>query len=54
MCIQIVECYAVCRCIYHTHDIDQCKQYPQPGHTPPEKRILVGYLCPQHRDEKTE
>ncbi|KAF2140055.1 uncharacterized protein K452DRAFT_198681, partial [Aplosporella prunicola CBS 121167] len=48
MCYQVVERYAVCRCLYHKHAIDPCAQYGQYGHSVQEKTVLVGYACSVH------
>ncbi|GME24845.1 uncharacterized protein LTHEOB_7539 [Neofusicoccum parvum] len=48
MCYQVVERYAVCRCLYHKHAIDPCAQYGQYGHSVQEKTVLVGYACNVH------
>lgn len=48
MCIQLVEKYSVCRCLYHRHSIDPCRAYGQRNHCTTEKTILVGFACPRH------
>lgn len=48
MCIRIVELFAVCKCVYHIHGIDQCNSYGMLGHQVQDKVILVGYACRQH------
>lgn len=48
MCYQIVERYAVCKCLYHRHAIDPCNNYGRPGHGVTEKTVLVGFACPDH------
>ncbi|KXL42781.1 hypothetical protein M433DRAFT_71231 [Acidomyces richmondensis BFW] len=48
MCIQVVERYSVCRCLYYKHAIDPCPARGQRGHTIREKVVLVGYTCDQH------
>ncbi|KAL0631673.1 hypothetical protein Q9L58_009465 [Maublancomyces gigas] len=32
MCMRVVERYAVCKCVYFTHGIDQCSAYGRRGH----------------------
>lgn len=48
MCYQIVERYAVCKCLYHRHAVDPCNNYGRPGHEVTEKTVLVGFACPDH------
>lgn len=48
MCYQVVERYAVCRCLYHKHAIDPCAAHGQRGHSVQEKTVLVGYACGVH------
>jgi hypothetical protein len=48
MCIQLVEKYSVCRCVYHRHSVDPCRAYGQRNHGTTEKTILVGFACPRH------
>jgi hypothetical protein len=48
MCIQVVERYAVCRCIYYIHEVDRCALYGQRGHEVTERVVDVGYACPDH------
>lgn len=48
MCYQIIERYAVCRCLYHRHSVDPCQRYGQQGHGTTEKTVLVGFTCPDH------
>jgi hypothetical protein len=46
MCIQVVEVYAVCGCVYYTHAVDPC---PLVGaHTPSTSEVKVGYICDEH------
>jgi len=52
MCYQIVERYAVCKCLYHKHAIDPCQNYGRPGHSATEKTVLVGFACPDHGKSK--
>ena len=53
MCYQVVERYAVCRCLYHRHAIDPCQSYGQRHHHVQEKTVLVGYACPRHSTRRT-
>ncbi len=48
MCIKIVERYAVCRCIYYSHDVDYCPAYGRRGHGVKTQEVLVGYTCSRH------
>ena len=48
MCIRLVERYAVCRCVYHTHSVEPCPNYGRKGHGVTTKETLVGYSCAQH------
>jgi len=52
MCIQIVERYAVCRCLYYRHAVDPCAARGQRGHVVQERTVLVGYLCEQHSRQR--
>jgi hypothetical protein len=45
MCIQVVERYSVCRCLYYKHAVDPCAARAQRGHSVQEKTVLVGYAC---------
>ncbi|EMC98700.1 hypothetical protein BAUCODRAFT_65578 [Baudoinia panamericana UAMH 10762] len=48
MCIQVVERYSVCRCLYYKHAVDPCAARSQRGHHVQERVVLVGYACSQH------
>jgi hypothetical protein len=48
MCIQVVEVFAVCRCVYYIHEVDRCALYGQRGHEVSERVVDVGYACPDH------
>lgn len=48
MCMRVVERYAVCKCVYFTHGIDQCSAYGRRGHLVQDKVVLVGHTCPSH------
>lgn len=48
MCLQLVERYAKCRCLYHKHAVDPCSAYGQRGHPVQERTVFVGYACSSH------
>ncbi len=48
MCIQVVERYAVCGCLYYKHQVDACSNYRKRGHEVRTVEVLVGYSCPKH------
>ena len=48
MCIQVIERYALCRCLYYKHQIDFCSNYRRRGHCVQCREILVGYACLKH------
>ncbi|KAF2211665.1 hypothetical protein CERZMDRAFT_42825 [Cercospora zeae-maydis SCOH1-5] len=48
MCIQVIERYSVCKCLYYKHAVDPCPAMRQRGHQLKEKTILVGYACASH------
>ena len=48
MCIQLVEKYAACGCVYHIHAVDPCARANQRGHMVTKKEQLVGYACSRH------
>ena len=48
MCIQVIERYAVCKCLHHRHSVDPCERHGHRGHGATEKVILVGFICPRH------
>jgi hypothetical protein len=52
MCVQVVERYSVCRCLYYKHAIDPCVAHGQRGHAVQEKTVLVGYACSSHSSHK--
>ena len=52
MCMQIIERYASCRCIYYKHQVDPCSHYRRNGHEVQCQEILVGYRCPDHCYDK--
>lgn len=41
MCYQVVEVYAVCRCLYYQHAVDRCARYGRPGHEISKRTIPV-------------
>ena len=49
MCIQVIERYAVCRCIYRSSVIDVCPRYGAKGHDVKARDVLVNYTCSKHR-----
>ncbi|KAF7509457.1 hypothetical protein GJ744_008020 [Endocarpon pusillum] len=53
MCYQVIERYAVCRCLYYRHAIDPCQSYGQRHHHAHEKTVLTGYACPRHSTRRT-
>ena len=48
MCIQIVEVYAVCGCLYYKRQVKKCSICKRRGHDVETRKILVGYTCPRH------
>ena len=48
MCMQIIEKYAVCGCVYYTHGVDFCPRRDQRGHLVTIREIYVGYACSRH------
>lgn len=46
MCIRVIERYAVCRCVFYSHDVDPCPAYGR--HEVKLKEFWVGYTCSQH------
>lgn len=48
MCLQEIERYSECRCIYYKSFVDKCPEYGQQGHVVIEKTVLVGFVCPDH------
>ncbi|KAF8460928.1 hypothetical protein BDZ91DRAFT_410212 [Kalaharituber pfeilii] len=48
MCLRIVERYAVCKCVYFVHGVDQCNSYGMRGHIVTDKIVLVGHSCRDH------
>lgn len=52
MCIQVIERYSVCRCLYYKHAIDPCSARSQRGHSIQEKTVLVGYACDNHAQHR--
>ena len=54
MCIQVIERYAACRCIYYKHAVDPCPAYGRRGHDTRIKEVSVGIrLEEQSRQEAT-
>ncbi|KAK0509786.1 hypothetical protein JMJ35_008180 [Cladonia borealis] len=48
MCIQIIERYTVCRCLYYRHQVDACSSSGTQGHEINAREVLVGYECSRH------
>ncbi|KAL7269360.1 hypothetical protein RUND412_007984 [Rhizina undulata] len=40
MCMRVVERFAVCKCIYYVHGVDQCSAYGRRGHEVQDKVVL--------------
>ena len=54
MCIQIIERYSVCKCLYYRHAVDPCSAYKQRHHLVQERTVLVGYACSSHSVRRAE
>ena len=48
MCVKVVERYALCRCIYYSHQVDACPAYGRRGHKVKTQEVLIGYTCSRH------
>ena len=48
MCIQVIERYALCGCLYWKHAVDKCEDYIERPHEVQAREVLVGYTCPEH------
>ncbi|PLB37675.1 uncharacterized protein BDW47DRAFT_106604 [Aspergillus candidus] len=48
MCLQVVERFSVCDCLYFKHAIDPCALFGQIGHVVSQRDVKVGYACSQH------
>ncbi|KAI5797338.1 hypothetical protein DFH27DRAFT_462484, partial [Peziza echinospora] len=48
MCFRLIERYAVCKCVYYVHGIDQCNSFGMHGHGIQDRTVLVGCTCPSH------
>ena len=48
MCIQVVERYAVCRCLYYKHEVDASSTCKSRGHKVQTREVSVGYSCATH------
>lgn len=48
MCIQLIEVYSVCGCVYYKHAVDRCANYRSRGHHVAVKEVKVGYACSRH------
>lgn len=53
MCIQVIERYSVCRCLYYKHAVDPCAARAQRGHSVQERTVLVGYACQSHSRQRS-
>ena len=49
MCVQIVERFARCGCLYFEHSVDPCSAINTLGHEIQVKEVPIYYTCPQHR-----
>ena len=47
-CIQVVELYGFCHCLYYTHQVDLCSAHESKGHTVQTREVLVEYICSSH------
>ncbi len=54
MCIQVIEYYAHCRCIYYKHSIDPCSGHTTTGHKVTSKKVSVGYSCSRHSSSSVD
>jgi hypothetical protein len=54
MCLQVVELYAVCHCVYLVHPVDPCGLYGTRGHPVTTRVIYVGYTCPNHTSNSSQ
>ena len=52
MCIQVIERYGVCRCLYYKRAVDRCGDYHKSPHEVQTREVLVGYRCPQHTSSR--
>ncbi|KAL8785702.1 MAG: hypothetical protein Q9195_008525 [Heterodermia aff. obscurata] len=48
MCIQVVERYTACRCVYYRHALDPCPSYKRRGHRTVVREVSVGHKCSEH------
>ena len=49
MCLQVVEKYAICGCVYYKHAVDPCSSYGVRYHSPKIRSVSVGTnTCPRH------
>ena len=54
MCVQLVERYAGCDCLYYEHDVDPCSAKNTLGHEIQIRVVPIGYTCSQHRSPPLE
>lgn len=52
MCIQVIERFSVCKCVYYRHSVDPCPARAQRGHGVQEKTVYVGYACDRHARDR--
>ena len=52
MCIQVVERYSVCGCLYYSHQVDPCPSYSKRGHKIATREVLVRYACSKHSSSR--
>lgn len=45
MCLQVIERYAGCGCVYYRHAVDPCAAYGDIGHVTESREVLVGFTC---------
>lgn len=51
-CIQVIEKYSVCGCLYYIHPVDVCTRLVD-HHIPEERTVIVGFACPSHTTSST-
>lgn len=54
MCIQVIELYAHCKCIYYKHSIDPCSGHAITGHKIISEEVSVGYSCSRHSSSSVD
>ena len=48
MCLQLVEVYAACGCLYYKHPVDPCHLAGEKNHEVTRNETKVGYACSRH------